>query len=161
MEKGRILTGGRICREDRYVEPTVIDEVLPDDPIMQQEIFGPLLPVLEFRKPEEVIAYINAHEKPLALYYFGNPQQARCILARTSSGGACVNDTVMHIANLHLPFGGVGNSGMGRYHGYDSFLTFSNRRSVLYATTWWDIPFKYPPYRKLSFLKKMPGFRGL
>lgn len=158
MEKGRKVCGGKVELEECYIAPTVIDGVLPDDPVMQEEIFGPVLPVLEFQEVQEVIRYINEHEKPLALYYFGNPGIARQIIASTSSGGVCVNDTVMHIANVHLPFGGVGRSGMGRYHGKEGFLTFSNRRSVLYSPTCWEIPLRFPPYRALKWLKKMPGF---
>lgn len=155
MKKGRIRIGGSVQKESRYIAPTVIDEVLPDDPVMQEEIFGPVLPVLEYRQESEVIRYINAREKPLALYYFGRPSDARRIFSSTTSGGGCVNDTVMHIANSHLPFGGVGHSGMGRYHGRESFLTFSNCRSVLWATTWWEIPLRYPPFKSLALLKKI------
>lgn len=155
MRSGTIIHGGEINREERYIAPTVIDGIQPDDPVMQEEIFGPVLPVMEFHALEEAIRYVNAHEKPLALYYFGNRTSAREVLANTTSGGACINDTIMHIANPHLPFGGVGNSGMGRYHGRDSFLTFSNRRSVLHSTTRWDIPLKYPPFGSLNKLKKL------
>lgn len=155
MRSGTIIYGGEINREERYIAPTVIDGIQPDDPVMQEEIFGPVLPVMEFHALEEAIRYVNAHEKPLALYYFGNRTSAREVLANTTSGGACINDTIMHIANPHLPFGGVGNSGMGRYHGRDSFLTFSNRRSVLHSTTRWDISLKYPPFGSLNRLKKL------
>lgn len=155
MRSGTIIHGGEINREERYIAPTVIDGIQPDDPVMQEEIFGPVLPVMEFHALEEAIRYVNAHEKPLALYYFGNRASAREVLANTTSGGACINDTIMHIANPHLPFGGVGNSGMGRYHGRDSFLTFSNRRSVLYSATRWDVPLKYPPFGSLNKLKKL------
>lgn len=155
MRSGTIIHGGEINREERYIAPTVIDGIQPDDPVMQEEIFGPVLPVMEFHALEEAIRYVNAHEKPLALYYFGNRTSAREVLANTTSGGACINDTIMHIANPHLPFGGVGNSGMGRYHGHDSFLTFSNRRSVLHSTTRWDISLKYPPFGSLNKLKKL------
>ena len=154
MQKGRIVWGGEINREKRYVSPTLLDEVLPDDPVMQEEIFGPLLPVMEFRCLREAIEYVNAHEKPLALYYFGTSSRAENVIRETSSGGMCVNDTIMHIANLNLPFGGVGNSGMGKYHGFDSFQTFSNRRAILNSPTFWDIRFKYPPYRQINLLKK-------
>lgn len=155
LKQGDIVAGGITDREKRYVAPTIIDHVTPAHPVMQQEIFGPVLPVMTFEKLEEAIHYINACEKPLALYYFGSSSRAGEVIAQTSSGGVCVNDTILHIANHHLPFGGVGNSGIGRYHGHDSFLTFSNRRSVLYSPVRWDIPFKYPPYRALAFLKKV------
>lgn len=159
MKRGKVICGGEVDVDKLYVAPTVLDNITPDDPIMQQEIFGPLLPVLTFSELEEAVHYINAHDKPLALYYFGSTHIAEQVIASTSSGGVCVNDTIMHIANGNLPFGGVGKSGMGRYHGYESFLVFSNRRSVLRSTTWWDIPFKFPPYKSLSLLKKMPGFK--
>ena len=159
MEKEKIVYGGDVDMESLYIAPTILDDVSPDAPVMQQEIFGPLLPVMTFYDLEETISYVNAHDKPLALYYFGSPYIAEQVIASTSSGGVCVNDTIMHIANGNLPFGGVGKSGMGKYHGYNSFLTFSNRRSVLSSTTWWDIPVKFPPYKSLSLLKKMPGFK--
>lgn len=155
MQTGKIVCGGETDREELYIAPTVLDEVLPDDPVMQEEIFGPLLPVLEFARLEEAIHYINAGEKPLALYYFGGSDQGKQVLESASSGGVCINDTVLQLANPHLPFGGVGNSGMGRYHGEDSFLAFSHKRSVLYAKLWGDIPLRYPPYRHLNWLKRL------
>ncbi|MEG1737784.1 MAG: aldehyde dehydrogenase [Odoribacter sp.] len=155
MGAGEVVAGGAMDRTKRYIAPTIIDGVHSYDPIMREEIFGPLLPVIGFHSEEEVVEYINAREKPLALYYFGTERGGRRMIACTSSGGVCVNDTVMHLANARLPFGGVGNSGMGRYHGYDSFLTFSNRRSVLYAATRWEVPLRYPPYRHFSWLKRM------
>ena len=154
MQKGKIVHGGKILPEENYISPTILDEVLPDDAIMQEEIFGPLLPVISFYHLEEAIGYINVREKPLALYYFGTTACAEEVIAKTSSGGVCINDTVMHIANSRLPFGGVGHSGMGKYHGFESFVTFSNRRSVLSSPTLWDIPLKYPPYRDFKLLKK-------
>lgn len=155
MKSGRIIYGGKIIREERYIAPTILDNISPDDPIMQEEIFGPLLPVMEFEQLDEAIQYINKHEKPLALYYFGTSAHAKEVIAKTSSGGVCVNDTIMHIANAHLPFGGVGNSGIGKYHGFESFEIFSNRRSVLKSSVFFDIPFKYPPFRSIQLLKKI------
>lgn len=154
MQKGKIVYGGKILPEENYISPTILDEVLSDDTIMQEEIFGPLLPIISFHHLEEAIGYINVREKPLALYYFGTTACAEEVIAKTSSGGVCINDTVMHIANSRLPFGGVGHSGMGKYHGFESFVTFSNRRSVLNSPTLWDIPLKYPPYRDFKLLKK-------
>lgn len=154
LQKGKIVYGGAVVPEEKYISPTILDDILPDDAIMQEEIFGPLLPIVEFYDLEEAINYVNVREKPLALYYFGTTACAEKVIAKTSSGGVCINDTVMHIANHRLPFGGVGNSGMGKYHGFDSFATFSNRRSVLSSPTLWDIPLKYPPYRNLKLLKK-------
>lgn len=155
MRQGKIVSGGRVIPGEKYVAPTLLDEVLPDDPVMREEIFGPLLPIVEFHDVEEAVGYINDREKPLALYYFGSKARAEKVIAETSSGGVCINDTVMYIANGRLPFGGVGHSGMGRYHGFESFATFSNRRSVLSSPTWWDVPLKYPPYRNFKLLKKI------
>jgi aldehyde dehydrogenase (NAD+) len=119
---------------------------------MQEEIFGPILPVVPFREIDEAISYINHREKPLALYYFGQKHHDE-VLHRTSSGGACLNDTIMHIANERIPFGGVGQSGMGRYHGRDSYLAFSHRRSVVSTTTCFDLPLRYMPYELFRWIK--------
>lgn len=155
MNKGRIVCGGKVIREERYIAPTILDDVSADDPVMGEEIFGPLLPVMAFEQLDEAIKYINEHEKPLALYYFGKSARVKEVIAKTSSGGVCVNDTIMHIANSHLPFGGVGHSGIGKYHGFESFGLFSNRRSVLDSSVFWDVPFKYAPFRSIKLLKKI------
>ena len=120
---------------------------------MQEEIFGPIFPVLTFKEIDEVITFVTDREKPLALYYFGT--SGDYVLRHTSSGGACVNDVIMHIVNHKTPFGGVGNSGMGNYHGKDSFLAFSHRRSVVCTPTWVDMPFRYMPYKLFALIKKM------
>ena len=123
---------------------------------MQQEIFGPVLPIIEFEELQQAIDFISDREKPLALYYFGSKRTARKVLDNTISGGVCINDTVMHLANNHLPFGGVGYSGMGRYHGRDSFEVFSNRRAVLSSSQAIDIPARYAPYGKwLRIVEKL------
>lgn len=152
---GNIRVGGKTDREDLYFAPTILDGIDINDISMEEEIFGPLLPVLTFTKIEEAISLINAREKPLALYYFGKEKGAEEVLRRTSSGGSCINDTLMHITNHHLPFGGVGNSGLGKYHGKETFLAFSNQRSIVNTPTWVDIPFKYPPYKYFRFIKKL------
>lgn len=154
LKQGTIYYGGEIRREERFIAPTII-EVQPDYPIMQEEIFGPILPVMTFRHIDEPVAYINHHDKPLAFYYFGGSKQAKQVLNRTTSGGACINDTLMHIANHHLPFGGVGSSGLGKYHGHGSFLAFSNQRSVVTTPTRVDLPFKYAPFRYFNWLKRI------
>ena len=136
-----------------YIEPTLLDGVTPNHPIMQEEIFGPILPVMEFSDIREVEQYVNSHEKPLAFYYFGRERDGWALINRTTSGGACINDVLMHISNSNLPFGGVGNSGMGKYHRYESFLAFSNRRAVLATPTWFDLPVKFPPFKGLGLLK--------
>lgn len=153
--KGTIVYGGKVDADDYYISPTLIDHVEPDFPIMQEEIFGPLLPVMTFDAIETVSAYVNSHEKPLAFYYFGTNRQAKEILAQTSSGGGCINDTLMHIANHHLPFGGVGNSGTGHYHGRESFLAFSHARAIVTTPTWFDLPVKYVPFRYFKWVKKI------
>jgi aldehyde dehydrogenase (NAD+) len=155
MEHGRIVYGGEMDSDDKYISPTIIDDVSLAFPIMQEEIFGPILPVLTFHKIDEVISYINQKEKPLAFYYFGKKGKAKEILSKTTSGGACINDTLLHIANHHLPFGGVGNSGFGKYHGINSFLAFSNSRGVVNSPDWIDLPMRYVPYRNFKFVKKI------
>jgi aldehyde dehydrogenase (NAD+) len=155
MQHGTIKYGGVVDRDRKYISPTIIDEVKPDFPIMQEEIFGPLLPVMSFDKLDEVIAFINGNEKPLALYYFGNSRKAGEVMMKTTSGGGCINDTLMYIANHHLPFGGVGNSGMNKYHGMESFLAFSNVRSLVISPAWIDLSFKYPPFKYFKQIKKI------
>jgi aldehyde dehydrogenase (NAD+) len=155
MVQGTIRYGGEVDLAERYIAPTIIDDIRPDFRIMQEEIFGPVLPVMSFSAMNEVISYINDHEKPLAFYYFGSPKRGNEVFAQTSSGGGCINDTLIHIANHKVPFGGVGNSGMNKYHGHDSFLAFSNRRSVAKTPTWIDIPFRYPPFKNFRLVKKL------
>ena len=155
MNEGEIHTGGEVDEKDRFIAPTIIDKVNPDFLIMQEEIFGPILPVMTFENIEEPINYINKNEKPLAFYYFGKNKKAKEVLAKTTSGGACINDTLMHITNHNLPFGGVGNSGLGKYHGQESFLAFSNRRAVVTTPTWIDLPLKYAPFKYFKLVKKI------
>jgi len=155
MEHGKITYGGQVDATERYIAPTLIDEIKPDSPIMQEEIFGPILPVMTFDQIEQAILYINSHEKPLAFYYFGKNKQAKEVLAKTSSGGGCINDALLHIANDRLPFGGVGNSGMGKYHGHESFLAFSNSRAIIISPTWIDLPIKYAPFKGFKWVKKI------
>jgi aldehyde dehydrogenase (NAD+) len=152
---GDVVFGGEVDAAEKYIAPTIIDNVQPDFPIMQEEIFGPILPVLTFDDISEVLDYVNSHEKPLAFYYFGNNKKAKEMLMKTTSGGGCINDTLMHIANHHLPFGGVGNSGLGKYHGKESFLAFSNSRAIVNTPTWIDMPFKYAPFKGFKMLKKI------
>ena len=151
---GKILFGGASSRADRYIEPTVI-ETTPDSRVMQEEIFGPVFPLLTFESTDEAIRFVTDREKPLALYYFGCDCKARKVLRHTSSGGACINDTIMHIANENLPFGGVGNSGLGTYHGKLSYDVFSHYRAVVYTPTWLDLPFRYMPYSLFKLVKKL------
>jgi aldehyde dehydrogenase (NAD+) len=147
MKVGQIITGGETDASSGYVAPTIIKDVKPDDPIMQDEIFGPILPVIDFEKFDEVYDIIGQNPKPLATYIFTqNRKLVREFLRKTCSGNAAVNETVMQIASPYLPYGGVGSSGMGRYHGKKSFETFSNMRSVLVKSNLLDIWLRYPPY---------------
>ncbi|WP_027419634.1 aldehyde dehydrogenase [Crocinitomix catalasitica] len=155
LHEGEIVLGGEFDAEERFITPTIIDHVSPHFKVMQGEIFGPILPVMTFDKIEEPINYINSHEKPLAFYYFGKNDNAKNVLYKTTSGGACVNDTLMHIGNHKLPFGGVGNSGMGKYHGKGSFSAFSNQRGVVITPTWIDLPLKYVPFKYFKLLNKI------
>ena len=151
--QSHLYHGGVYDKADRYMSPTILTDVSEDAPIMQEEIFGPIFPVMTFQHIEEVPQFINQRERPLALYYFG--KKGDYVLRHTISGGACVNDVIMHIVNHRVPFGGVGNSGMGNYHGKDSFLAFSHRRSVVSTPTWVDMPFRYMPYKLFKLIKKM------
>ncbi|MCU0457195.1 MAG: aldehyde dehydrogenase [Bacteroidales bacterium] len=151
MKKGRIVTGGQTNREKCYVAPTIITDIRPDDPVMSEEIFGPVLPVISFDDFMEVYEIIGRNPKPLAAYIFTRTGKlAREFLSKTQSGTAAINDTVMQIASSRLPFGGIGPSGLGRYHGRKSFETFSNMRSVLKKSNLLELPVKYPPYTKLK-----------
>jgi aldehyde dehydrogenase (NAD+) len=146
-----IVTGGITDDVSRYVSPTVIKDVKPEDPIMQEEIFGPVLPVIDFENFEEVYGIIEQNPHPLSTYIFTRDRKlVREFLKRTRSGNAAVNETVMQIASQYLPYGGVGTSGIGRYHGKTSFETFSNMRSVLVKSNLLDIWLRYPPYSKFK-----------
>ena len=153
LNDGTVYHGGRYDKSERFLEPTILTNVSLDAPVMQEEIFGPIFPVLTFKHIDDVISFVTKREKPLALYYFGTDDKK--ILRHTSSGGTCINDVIMHIVNHKTPFGGVGNSGMGAYHGKDSFLTFSHRRSVIKTPTWVDMPFRYMPYKLFNLIKRM------
>jgi aldehyde dehydrogenase (NAD+) len=151
MKSGQIITGGITDSVSRYVAPTIINDVKPGDTIMQEEIFGPVLPVIDFEVFDEVYDIIEQNPKPLATYIFSrNKKLIREFMRRTRSGNACINETVMQIASPYLPYGGVGTSGIGRYHGKSSFETFSNLRSVLVKSNLLDIWLRYPPYSKFK-----------
>ena len=155
FKDGEILAGGHYDRARLWIEPTLLDHVSPDAPVMQEEIFGPIFPILTFHDRAEVIDFVNGREKPLAFYYFGKGCDGWDIIGQTTSGGACINDTIMHIANSKVPFGGVGNSGMGSYHSERSFLAFSHERAVIKSPTWIDLAFRYMPYKLFPLIKKM------
>jgi len=152
---GSIVFGGEMNDKDMYISPTLIDSVMPEDPIMQEEIFGPLLPVLEYEDIEDALSFVNSRPRPLSLYVFSEKRKTQhLVLERTSFGGGCINDAVIQFANLNLPFGGIGNSGMGAYHGRASFETFSHQKSVMKGPRLLDVKLRYPPYKgKLKRLK--------
>jgi aldehyde dehydrogenase (NAD+) len=156
MADEKIVIGGGSDDARRFIEPTVLVDVQPDSPVMSEEIFGPILPVLTYEKLEEAIQFINARKKPLALYVFTDEKQvADAVLARTSSGGGCWNDTIIHLATPHMGFGGVGDSGMGSYHGKLSFDTFTHYKSIVKKSNFIDLPMRYHPYdaKKLNMVK--------
>lgn len=145
LQEGTIIHGGKVDEERLIIEPTIVEDIHWDHAIMQEEIFGPILPILPYEEISDVISLIQRKDKPLALYYFGNSKtNEQKILSQIPFGGGCVNDTLYHLANPHLPFGGVGHSGMGAYHGKYSFETFSHKKSILKQTTLFDLPFRYP-----------------
>lgn len=157
MDSQKVIFGGKTDRDDLYISPTIMDNVSLDDPIMQEEIFGPLIPVMEWDNLDDVIELVNNREKPLALYIFSkNSSVSGKILDKCSSGGSCVNDTIVHMGNPNLPFGGVGQSGIGAYHSQASFDTFSHLKSVLHKSPIIDLDVRYAPwaknYGKLKFL---------
>ena len=158
LKDGDIVYGGRTDAKERFIEPTLIDNVKADAPIMNNEIFGPLFPMItisgkDFK--EQVIKFITEREKPLAFYWFGREKDGWDVISHTSSGGGCINDTIMHIANGNVPFGGVGNSGMGHYHGKLSFDAFTHQRSIVKAPTWIDLPVRYMPYKLFAVIKRL------
>ena len=157
IEGAKVLYGGDMDASERYIEPTLLDNPSLDSPVMTEEIFGPVFPMItiEGEFVDSVIDFVTSREKPLALYYFGREQDGWEVVRRTSSGGGCINDVIMHITNEHVAFGGVGNSGMGRYHGRDSFEAFSHTRSMIATATWIDLPFRYMPYKVFSLVKKL------
>ncbi|MFC0522903.1 aldehyde dehydrogenase [Pontibacillus salicampi] len=157
LENGELLYGGSTNRDQLVMEPTILDHITWDDPVMQEEIFGPILPVLTFDSLDEVVEKVRSKEKPLALYYFTEDEQREnTILEQIPFGGGCVNDTILHVANPHLPFGGVGPSGTGSYHGKASFDAFSHRKSIVHQTTKFDFSFRYPGSKfGLSIIKRL------
>lgn len=157
MQDGNILSGGSFDSKTLRIEPTLIDHLSWNSPIMQAEIFGPLLPILEFKTLDEVIRQVNARPKPLALYLFTQRHKnEKAILQNISFGGGCINDTVVHLATTHMPFGGVGESGIGSYHGKYGFEIFSHKKSILKKSLLIDIPLRYPPFKNhLALLKRL------
>ena len=157
FKDGDIIYGGRSDAKTRFIEPTIIENMPLDSPVMTEEIFGPLFPMITIEDNflETATSFVTSREKPLAFYYFGKESDGWDIIRHTSSGGGCINDVIMHIANENIPFGGVGNSGMGRYHDKDSFEAFSHTRSIVATGTCIDLPFRYMPYKMFKLVKKL------
>lgn len=148
MEGAQIAHGGKRNAKMLQIEPTILDNVQFDDPSMQEEIFGPVLPMLTFEELDEAIACINALPHPLALYHFSSDQSAiRAVRSRCAFGGGCINDTIIHLATSNMGFGGVGESGMGAYHGKTGFEAFSHAKSIVDKKTWIDLPMRYQPFK--------------
>jgi aldehyde dehydrogenase (NAD+) len=160
LADGKIVCGGERDAEQLYFAPTILTDVPWTAPVMQEEIFGPILPVLEFETLAETFALLRSRPAPLAVYLFTeNAATQNLVIAETRSGGVCINDVMAHLASLELPFGGVGDSGMGRYHGRASFEAFTHERAVLRRSTAFDSRRRYPPYDiKLDALKKIFRF---
>lgn len=158
VDQTKIYYGGKHNDETLYIEPTIMDNVFWEDAVMQEEIFGPVLPVISYNDYDAMLEKIIAGEKPLAAYLFTkNAEQKKKFLDLVSFGGGCINDTLMHITSEYLPFGGIGNSGIGNYHGEFGFLAFSHQKSVVERTSWGEPGWKYPPYsdKKMHWLKKV------
>lgn len=157
LQGAKIVYGGKSDLETKYFEPTILDEVTFDLPVMKQEIFGPIIPVISYTDEDEMIKMINRNERPLALYIFSNDSKFQQKMRDAiPAGGVSINDTLMHIVNNKMPFGGVGNSGIGQYHGYFSFETFSHKKAVVKRGTWMDVPIRYAPFKnKLRIIKAL------
>lgn len=157
LNDGKIYYGGNIDEDNLYMEPTLIIKPDLNSPLMSDEIFGPILPILVYEDLDNVIKFINHREKPLALYYFSeSKKKIKYVLTSTTSGGVTINDTIIHVANHNLPFGGVGNSGVGKYHGKESFETFTHNKSVMKRGTFIEFNIRFAPYKnKLNLVKRI------
>jgi len=149
IDEDKVVYGDKRNGEDLKISPTILDKISWEDPVMKEEIFGPVLPILTYQSLDEVIDLLKSKEKPLALYVFTKDRKIEeRIFHELSFGGGAVNDTIMHIVNARIPFGGVGSSGIGEYHGYSSFERFSNRKGYVKKSLLFDLPIAYPPYKK-------------
>lgn len=158
IDREKVVFGGETNREKRYISPTILDKVTWDDAVMQEEIFGPILPILTYKNLETAMQTVVEGEKPLSAYLFSNDaKEQQLFTKKLSFGGGCINDTLMHLSNDRLPFGGVGNSGIGHYHGKFGFIAFSHQKAILKKSNYLEPELKYPPYSdaKLNILKKL------
>lgn len=157
IERNKVVFGGQTDAKNLYISPTIIDEPSMESAIMQEEIFGPILPIITYKTEADIKNVIEQYEKPLALYVFSeNRNFIKKIISRYSFGGGCINDTIVHFSNKRLPFGGVGHSGIGAYHGKLSFDIFSHHKGIVKKANWLDLPMRYAPYKdKLAMIKKI------
>jgi len=161
IDKEKVAFGGETDPNEKYIQPTLLQNVTWDDPVMQEEIFGPILPVLEYADIGEVYKSVRQMPKPLSAYLFSQSEDNMDSFNQNLSfGGGCINDVIFHLSNPHLPFGGVGDSGSGSYHGEQSFITFSHCKSIMYRYGFLDLDARYGPYtdKKLKVLKRVLGF---
>lgn len=160
LGNGRVAFGGQHKAETLFIAPTLLTDVDTDSPVMQEEIFGPILPIIPYDSEDELLQFLHPRERPLALYVFSDrPEFVEKIHTQTSAGGGCVNDCLVHLSDTSLPFGGIGPSGMGQYHGRYGFETFSQKRGVYYKSTLVDVPLRYPPFTqgKLNLIRRFLG----
>lgn len=157
LTQGTIAHGGKTASDKLYIEPTLLTNVALNSPIMQQEIFGPILPILTYQTQQEAVDIIAQNPDPLALYVYTNTEaDKKCFIENISFGGGCINNSVFHITNTNLPFGGIRNSGLGSYHGVSTFNLFTHHKSVLSSATWFNPAIKFPPFDgRLNIFKKI------
>jgi len=157
IEREKVIFGGETDANKLFISPTLIEEPALDSPVMKEEIFGPILPILTYETEADIDKVISKYEKPLAFYIFSeNHSFAKKLIENYSFGGGCINDTVVHFSNKRLPFGGVGHSGIGAYHGKLSFDIFSHHKAIVKKGNWLDLPMRYAPYKdKLASIKRL------
>lgn len=160
IDPAKVRIGGKTDSEDRYISPTVMTGITWEDDVMKEEIFGPVLPILSYKKLDEAVQAIKSYQKPLALYLFSEKKKHwKRIENDISFGGGCINDTFLHVANVNLPFGGIGSSGFGNYHGKAGFDEFSHHKSIMQSSTWYDNILRYPPYKNnFKWLKRLSDY---
>jgi aldehyde dehydrogenase (NAD+) len=160
LEQGQVVAGGRHDEDDLFIEPTILEKVGLDDAVMQEEIFGPILPVIAYEDRDEVVAWVERNPFPLSLYVYAEDRAVQDFyISRLRFGGCCINNGLIHLGNPHLPFGGVGPSGTGQYHGRFGFETFTRPKAILHSRSWFDAPLWYAPNKgKLGLLKKIFRF---
>ena len=157
LGQGKVVAGGRSDENDLYIEPTILEDVKMNDTVMQEEIFGPGLPVITYQRREEVVDWVEKNPFPLSLYIYADDAAVQeFYISRIRFGGCCINNGIIHLGNPHLPFGGVGYSGIGQYHGKFGFEAFTRPKSVLHSRSWFDVPVWYAPFKgKAALLKKI------